>query len=164
MPALRTEVLSAASFAPFGDVIECLPGKSGQAINYGRTERHHALAAVEVGEGRAILNIFRTKPVQDGFALRVIERHPLGSQAFMPLSPYPYAVVVAPPGDFDPTALRAFLASPAQGVNYHAGTWHHYCLALEGESDFLVVDREGPGDNCDEIQLTGDYTLKIERS
>ena len=122
------------------------------------------LAAVEVGEGRAILNIFRSKPVQDGFALRVIERHPLGSQAFMPLSPYPYAVVVAPPGDFDPTALRAFLASPAQGVNYHAGTWHHYCLALEGESDFLVVDREGPGDNCDEIQLTGDYTLKIERS
>ena len=98
MIELRPQALTREAFAPFGDVIEV--GSDPMAINYGRTERHHALAAVEVGEGRAIMNIFRSQPVASGFALAIMERHPLGSQAFVPLSGRPYAVVVAPPGDF----------------------------------------------------------------
>ena len=81
-----------------------------------------------------------------------MERHPLGSQAFMPLSGHPYVVVVAPAGDFNASLLRAFLASPQQGVNYARGTWHHYCLGLSAVNDFLVLDRGGEGDNCDEIE------------
>jgi len=52
-----------------------------------------------------------------------------------------------------------FLASPHQGVNYHKGTWHHYCLALHQISDFIVVDRGGVGDNCDVINLDGSLVI-----
>ncbi|MEM1110465.1 MAG: ureidoglycolate lyase [Pseudomonadota bacterium] len=159
---LTTEPLSRDAFAPFGDVIEVGAAEQQFDINYGRTVRYHALAHAEVGDGEAILSIFRSQPVADGFFLEVIERHPLGSQAFMPLSGNHYAVVVAPPGEFDPTGLRAFLAAPWQGVNYHRGTWHHYCLSLGAASDFLVVDRNGPGDNCDEISLPAATQLRIE--
>ena len=85
--------------------------------------------------------------------MKIFERHPLGSQSFTPLSGRPFLVAVAPPGDFDPAAIRVFRAGPQQGVNYAAGVWHHYLLPLEAESDFLVIDREGPGDNLDEIEL-----------
>ncbi|MFT4799045.1 MAG: ureidoglycolate lyase, partial [Candidatus Azotimanducaceae bacterium] len=93
---------------------------------------------------------------------RLMERHPLSSQAFMPLSGHPFLVVVAAPGELDPAGITAFLASPQQGVNYHAGTWHHYCLALESTSDFLVVDRIADDENCDEVQLKEPLTLNLE--
>jgi ureidoglycolate lyase len=90
-------------------------------------------------------------------SIRSMERHPLSSQAFFPLSEQPYLVVVAPQGEFDPLAIRAFIAQPSQGVNYHPGTWHHYSLALHSVSDFLVVDRIDSGkssdDNCDEVDF-----------
>ena len=79
----------------------------------------------------------------------MLERHPRGSQAFVPLSDAPYLVVVA---DDPSTPPRCFLAR-GQGVNFRAGTWHHPLLALERTSDFLVVDREGDDDNCDEASL-----------
>ena len=77
----------------------------------------------------------------------------MGSQAFVPLSARPYLVAVAPAGDFDPAKLMVFLAQPGQGVNYAKGVWHHYLLPLEAESDFLVIDREGPGENLNELEL-----------
>jgi ureidoglycolate lyase len=93
-------------------------------------------------------------------ALSLLERHPLGSQAFMPLSQLPYLVVVAPPADAsrpDLAHLRCFATGPGQGVNYAAGTWHHPLLALQAECDFLVVDRGGAASdhNCDEFALEG---------
>ncbi len=81
-----------------------------------------------------------------------MENHPLSSQTFVPLSGRPYLVVVAPKGDFDPAAIRVFVARG--GVNFARGTWHHFNLALGAPSDFLVIDREGPGDNCAEVTLT----------
>ena len=84
----------------------------------------------------------------------MLERHPLGSQAFLPLGERPYLVVVAPPGaPPSPASVRAFLAAPGQGVNYAPGVWHHPLLALDAVSDFWVIDRAGPGDNCEEITL-----------
>lgn len=96
--------------------------------------------------------------------LKVMERHPLSSQAFYPLSTFPYLVVVAPTGELDPSAIVAFLAQPNQGVNYHRGVWHHYSLALAGISDFLVVDRISDDENCDEVRLTGEDRIEIEMS
>ena len=55
--------------------------------------------------------------------------------------------------DLDPAAIRVFRAKGHQGVNYATGVWHHYLLPLEDESDFLVIDRAGPGENLDEIEL-----------
>jgi ureidoglycolate lyase len=150
---LKPEPLTAEAFAPFGDVIEARGEPRG--INYGVTQRFHDLAKLDCVEqgGRAIVNIFRSQPPAYPFAVTVMERHPLSSQAFVPLSGRPFLVVVAPKGPFDRDAVRAFCAGPGQGVNFARGTWHHFNLALEGESDFLVIDRDGGGDNCDEVAL-----------
>lgn len=152
MRRIVPEPLTADAFAPFGDVIEANDDAEVIPINYGWTTRFNALADVAVGDGRAILSIFRSKPLTPP-VLKIFERHPLGSQAFMPLTGRPFLVAVAPPGDFDPAAVRVFRAGASQGVNYAKGTWHHFLLALDAESDFLVVDREGPGENLDEVEL-----------
>ena len=144
--------LTAAAFAPFGEVIEA--AGTPRPINYGRTSRYHDLANIEVRGGKAVVSIFRSQPVTLPFALKVMENHPLGSQAFMPLSGRPYIVVVAPPGPFAVERIVAFRAGPGQGVNFRPGTWHHFNLALEAQSDFLVIDREDSGDNCEEVALT----------
>lgn len=151
MRRLAPKPLTAAGFAPFGEVIEADPARA-RAINYGWTTRYDDLARLDVEGGRAIVSLFRSKPL-DPAVLKVFERHPLGSQAFVPLSGRPFLVAVAPPGDFDPAQVRLFRAGAGQGVNYARGTWHHFLLALEAESDFLVIDREGPGENLDEVAL-----------
>jgi len=155
-----TESLSATAFAPFGEVIEVSDAARHFSINAGYAERYHDLARVEVSGGRPLISIFRARPRALPLALTVLERHPLGSQAFMPLSGRPYLVVVAPAADAsrpDLSRLRCFRAGPGQGVNYAAGTWHHPLLALQAECDFLVVDRGGAASdhNCDEFLLDG---------
>jgi ureidoglycolate lyase len=160
MRRLSPEPLTADAFAPFGDVIEASDRAEAMAINYGWTTRFNDLADVVVGDGRAIISIFRSRPLTP-LVLKVFERHPLGSQAFVPLSGRPYLVAVAPPGEFDGARVRLFRAGPSQGVNYARGAWHHFLLALEEESDFLVVDREGPGVNLDEVHLPEDDWIAV---
>jgi ureidoglycolate lyase len=158
---LKPELLTAAAFAPYGDVIECVESKQ-TSINYGNTACFHDLAQLDLTAegGRPIVRIFRSTPLPRPVQVRLMERHPLSSQAFYPLNNCPYLVVVAEKGDFDPQKVRVFLAGAHQGVNYHPGTWHHFSLALDGVSEFLVIDRDGPGANCDEVtldSLTIDY-------
>jgi ureidoglycolate lyase len=152
---LKPVALTAAAFAPYGDVIEAGDHAEQRVINYGNTVRFHDLAQLDLGaeQGKPLLSLFRSTPLARPVAIKVMERHPLSSQAFYPLGPHPYLVVVAEKGDFDPGKLKAFLAGPGQGVNYHKGVWHHYSLALEDVSDFLVIDRGGPEKNCDEVFL-----------
>lgn len=159
----NVEKLTAKEFAPFGDVIEATPSAQHFSINYGNTQRFHDLAKIDVtnGGGRAGISIFRSAPLPMPIQIRLLERHPLSSQAFYPLSQHPYLVVVAPPGELQESAIRIFLAQPGQGVNYHAGTWHHFCLALEAESEFLVVDRIGPGTNCEEVYLDKPFAIVL---
>lgn len=146
--------LTAEIFAPFGDVIEASDRVRRIPINYGCTTRFHDLARLDVGEGggHAIVSLFRAQPLSPPL-LKVFERHPLGSQAFVPLQGRPYLVAVAPAGAWDPAGVQVFRAEPSQGVNYRKGVWHHFLLALEAQSDFLVIDRDGPGDNLDEVDL-----------
>jgi len=150
---LKPETITAERFAPFGDLIET--GTDPMIINYGNTERHHDLAELDLLEqgGKPIVSIFRSRPLPQPITLKLMERHPLSSQAFIPLGDRPYLVAVAPAGEFDAGALRLFIVGPGQGVNYHRGTWHHFCLALGRVSDFVVIDRGGAGHNCDEIEL-----------
>lgn len=154
---LRVEALERSAFAPFGDVIEASAAVRHFPINAGNTERYHDLAQIEPGpDGRAIVSIFRGQPRRLPFAVAMMERHPLGSQAFMPLSGRPYLVVVAPAGAPPCAAdLRVFLARGDQGVNYAPGVWHHPLLALGAVCDFLVIDRGGGTPNCDEVRLPG---------
>ena len=163
---LTIEPLSSEAFIPFGDVIEASDAARHFPINDGYAERYHDLARVDVasGGGRALINIFRAKPRNLPFQLVLLERHPLGSQAFMPLSLLPYLVVVArAAAEPDLKDVRCFQAAPGQGVNYARGTWHHPLIALHALCDFLVVDRGGPADeaNCDICPLS-DSSLWIE--
>lgn len=164
MKRLSIEALTAERFAPFGDVISVDTAARHFPINGGTTERYHDLANLDAdSDGKLIVSIFRGEPRELPFAVTMLERHPLGSQAFMPLGKQPYLVVVAPAGEApEPDAVRAFLAQPGQGVNYAAGVWHHPLLALNETCDFLVIDRSGPGNNCDEITLVDPVYLALD--
>lgn len=154
------EPLTRDAFAPFGDVIETT-GAENFLINNGSTIRYHDLANVQTdAEGRVLINIFRATPLEYPLDVQLVERHPKGSQAFVPLNDRPYLVLVAPKGETVRGGdLRAFMASGQQGVNYHAGTWHHPVLALHAVSDFLVIDRGGEGDNCDEFYFDDSHPI-----
>ncbi|MFU2487538.1 ureidoglycolate lyase [Thauera sp. WH-1] len=152
---LAVQPLTREAFAPFGEVIEASDAAQHFTINAGNTERYHDLAHIEPGpDGRVIVSLFRGQPRSLPFTVTMMERHPLASQAFIPMSGKPYLVVVAPAGA-PPKAgdLKVFLARGDQGVNYATGVWHHPLLALETVCDFIVIDRSGPGHNCDEVQL-----------
>jgi len=163
-PELKPVPLTREVFAPFGDVIQT-QGAESYPINEGTTERFHDLASVDVveAEGRPLINIFRGQPRVFPYQVSMMERHPLGSQAFIPLDRRPYLVVVAAtsakPGIDD---LCAFVASGDQGVNYHRGIWHHPLISLNQICDFLVIDRGGAGDNLEEIQLDQGCILTVE--
>jgi ureidoglycolate lyase len=158
---LAAAPLTATAFAPFGDVIEA-EGRAHYPINAGTAQRYNDLAKVDVtaAGGRPLISLLKAEPVALPLRLRLMERHPLSSQAFIPLSSTPFLVVVAPPGTLDIDRIRAFLSNGHQGVNYRTGTWHHPLLALEQTSEFLIVDRGGEGDNCDEISL-GDREIVV---
>lgn len=152
--SLVPQPLEENAFEEFGNVIDASIQKA-LLINDGNTERFNDLAelALNQGGGKPSVNIFRSKPVCLPFLIKSFERHPLSSQLFFPLSEQPYLVVVAPQGDFVSSKIKAFMASPNQGVNYHPGTWHHYNLALNEVSDFLVIDMVIDKENCDEVEI-----------
>ncbi|WP_323752338.1 ureidoglycolate lyase [Marinobacter sp.] len=159
---LAAEPLTTDAFADFGEVIDHR-STDYFMINGGITRRHHDLAKVEtLGEGaRTLISIFVSQPVQLPLELSFLERHPLGSQAFMPLQGERFVIVVAPAGDIiDPTQVRAFVTDGQQGINYHAGTWHAIQSVLDAEGRFLVVDRGGAGNNCDEYPIALRVTLE----
>lgn len=169
MKTLEVKNLTKQAFAPFGDVIEA-GLDSPVMINEGTTERYHNLAKVDVEQdaGVPLINIFRGQPRPQPIEIRMMEKHPLGSQAFIPQSDRPYYVIVAKPSDqVGPDDLQCFLARAGQGVNYAKNVWHHPLLALEDTSDFLVIDRGGPGDNLIEVFFDKSnyvYLPKQERS
>jgi ureidoglycolate lyase len=152
---LQPTPLTAAAFAPFGDVIETA-GRASRWINHGTCERFDDLAQVDVaGEGgRPVISIFRATPRELPLQLRGLERHPLSSQAFYPLQQLPFLIVVAEEGS-GPVAprVRVYLSSGRQGVNFRRNTWHHELLALHQTSLFLVIDRGGPGENCEQLAI-----------
>lgn len=158
---ITPQPLTSNAFYAFGDVIEANSDAHNFAINDGFTQRYHDLANVDVSDnqGNAIISIFRSTPLIQPIAIKMMERHPHGSQAFIPMGQNPYLIVVAPSGELDINKIKVFIANSNQGVNYHKGTWHHFCLALGSESDFLVIDRGGEGDNCDVFELGGSLVI-----
>ena len=161
MREMTPEPLTAEAFAPFGSVIEASDSAVRLDINQGHAIRYDRLAEADVadGGGVAVVSLFRARPLAEP-VLRGFERHPLGSQTFVPLSGHPYLVAVAPAGPFDPGAIRLFRAEPRQGVHYRKGVWHHFLLVLE-KSDFLVIDRAGPGENCEEVELAMGQEIRV---
>jgi ureidoglycolate lyase len=160
---LRPLPLTAERFAPFGDVIAAAPG-SKTAMNEARFERFNDLARVDVDAeagGRINLSIVRCRaPTALPYRFDTIERHPKGSQAFIPLAPFVFIVVVAPAAESAEAGdLAAFVTNGRQGINYRKGVWHMPLIGLEAGQEFVVIDRLSRGDNCEERVLPEPVTL-----
>ncbi len=152
MRKILAETLTRENFAEFGDVLDT-EGSNHYPINGGKAERYHDLARVEA-EGpnaRVLISIVRSAPYVFPLSLKMVERHPFGSQAFMPLDPRPFVVVVCHDGDDGPGTPHAFVTEPGQGVSYPRNTWHGVLTPLDESQDFLVVDRGGDGFNLEEF-------------
>lgn len=161
--SLPIEPLTSVAFAPFGEVIET-PADGGNETNGGLAVRYDEVAKLDLNEGgsKPLLGIFHVKPTPLPIEVRWLECHPIASQAFVPIGERPFLVIVAPPGDApDPARTRAFLTNGRQGVNYRRGTWHFPVIALERDTDFLVLDRGDAGGNYAEASLAGGAVLKV---
>lgn len=161
MRLLSPEPLTREAFRPFGEVIE-MEGAAHFTINQGFAERFNDLAHVDVAAEGGVTNVslFLGQPRPLPVEIRLMERHPLGSQIFFPLQDRPWLVLVA--GDVhDFASYRAFTASGRQGVNYARNVWHHPLLVLDAESRFLVVDRKGPGNNLEEVWFAEDFVFGL---
>ena len=161
--ALVAQPLTREAFAAFGDVIESAHARS-MPINAGMTTRFHDLARVDPGPGdsRVLVNIFETQPYALPLQVGMLERHPLGSQAFVPMAGSRFLVVVAPAGDTVRVEdIRAFVTDGRQGVNYARGVWHHPLVVTQQPASFVVIDRGGAGPNCDEILVPPACVVRV---
>jgi len=150
---LRIEPLTAAAFAPYGDVLEAA-GAPDRVINEGMCERFHDRARLDFGpDGRGGISVFRAEPRSLPLTLALLERHPEGSQAFVPMSADPFLVIVAADAQGAPTEVRAFRTEPGQGVNILRNTWHGVLTPLVEPGLFAVIDRIGVTPNLEEHRL-----------
>ena len=154
--------LTREAFEPYGEVIET-PGAESFAINNGNCIRHHALATADVSGETAtvIVSIFAGQPYALPHTVTMVERHPLGSQAFYPLGTHPWLVIVCDDEDGKPVRPRCFLVSAHQGVNLKKGLWHGVLTPLVEASDFLIVDRGGDGENLEEFHFSVDQQFIV---
>ena len=165
MERLPTEPLTAEAFAPFGDLIE-VSGPPTKLINGGLCGRHHDLARLSFDDaGRAGISLFDAKARTLPYVLDLVERHPLGSQAFLPLDGVPFLVCVAEDAGGVPVRLRAFLTAPGQGVNILRNTWHGVLAPIGADASvtggrYAVVDRIGPGANLQEYPLPVPFLIE----
>lgn len=148
---LQVEPISAAAFAPFGELVHAANARHHLPMNDGTAHRYFDVASVDVTaqQGRTQLSWCAAQAQPLPLQIKLLERHPLGSQAFIPVQPLPYLVVVAESPLQRP---RAFRVEQGVGINYARGTWHHPLLALAA-MDFWILDRGGPGDNCEVMML-----------
>ncbi len=150
---VRYEPLTREGFAEFGDVLDC-EGPPDRIINQGLCGRYHDRARLDFGDGRAGISLFKAEPRTLPFHLPLVERHPEGSQAFIPMTSHPFVVVTASRmPDGSPGAIHAFLTAPHQGINFHRGIWHGVLTPIHAPGLFAVIDRIGEGDNLEEHHL-----------
>ena len=150
--------LTAVAFGPYGDVLE-IDGPPDKLINAGLCGRFHNRARLDFGDGRAGICLFDAQPRTLPYRLDLLERHPEGSQAFVPMHGADWLVIVAADRDGLPGEPRAFRATGAQAVNFHRGTWHGVCTPLDTRGLFAVIDRIGAGANLEEHRLAEPRTV-----
>ena len=150
MIEITAQPLTKAGFAPFGDVLE-LRDTPDKMINQDMCGRHHDLADLDFADGSAGISLFDAIPRELPYHFNLVERHPLGSQAFIPMSMSPFLVIVAEDLDGTPGTPRAFITRPGQGINFHRNTWHGVLTPLHAPGLFAVIDRIGDGANLQEF-------------
>jgi ureidoglycolate lyase len=162
-PRILAQLLTAEKFAPFGDVLQA-SGSPDKIINQGLCERFHDRADLNFDDGRAGISIFRGEPRAIPLMLDLVERHPQGSQAFVPMSADPFLVVVADDNDGKPVNPQAFVTTAGQAINFHRGTWHGVLTPLHAPGLFAVVDRIGEGANLEEYRFATPYIVDVEEA
>lgn len=158
MPVLTVEPLTPEAFAPFGDVLDA-SGAPDRWINDGACARFHDRARLDFGSGRAGISLFLAEPRALPHDFALVERHPEGSQAFLPMSGHPFLVITAPDEGGIPGRPRAFLTRAGQGVGFLRGTWHGVLTPLHAPGLFAVVDRIGEGANLEEYTYPRPWTV-----
>jgi ureidoglycolate lyase len=155
------EPLTPEAFAPFGDVLD-VSGTPDKIINQGLCGRHHDRAKIDVTDGKTGISLFDAQIRSLPLILDMVERHPEGSQAFLPMGFNPFLVIVAPDDNGRPARPRAFMTQAGQGVNYHCGTWHGVLTPLHEPGLFAVVDRIGAGDNLQEHWFDVSFSVQLK--
>lgn len=155
---IQTQSLGTDAFAPFGEVLQAA-GETVKHINRGMCTRYHDVANLDFSDGRAGISMFDAKAYSLPLSLDMVERHPDGSQAFLPLNDRPFLVVVATDQNGIPNDPQAFITNGRQGVNYHRGTWHGVLTPLDESALFAVVDRIGDGSNLQEYWFDTPYRI-----
>lgn len=149
---IQIQPLTATAFTPYGDLLDT-EGAPDKLINQGLCGRYHDRARLDFGEGgRAGISLFNAEPRSLPYRLEMVERHPEGSQAFIPMHRNPWLVIVAGPGE-TPGPIEAFEVAPGQAINLHRGTWHGVLTPLHAPGLFAVVDRIGDTPNLQEHWL-----------
>jgi len=157
------EPLTTATFAPFGDVLDTA-GAPDRLINQGLCGRWHDRARLDFGpDGRAGISVFRAEVRQLPYRLDMLERHPDGSQAFIPMTGGTFLVIVAEDQDGTPSNIRAFQTAPGQGISIMRNVWHGVLTPLTEPGLFAVVDRIGPTPNLEEHWLTDPLQVVARR-
>lgn len=156
---ISIQPMDAASFASFGDVLT-LKSKPDKMINQDMCGRHHDLAELDFTDGQAGISLFDAVPRQLPYTLDMMERHPLGSQAFIPLHEHSFLVIVASDMGGKPGEPLAFLTAPRTGINIYKNTWHGVLTPLQAPGMFAVIDRIGNGKNLEEYWLDEEYIIQ----
>ena len=149
---IKAVPLTADGFAPFGDVLDC-SGAPDKMINAGLCGRFHDRAKIDVSDGHTGISIFNAVPRSLPYELTLLERHPEGSQAFIPMTSHGFLIITAEDDNGRPGRIHAFLSAPGQAINFHRGTWHGVLTPLHEPGLFAVVDRIGDGANLEEVVL-----------
>ena len=160
MHRIKAIPLTSKAFAPFGDVLDCT-GDPDMLINQGFCNRFHDRAALKFEGGSAGISLFHAQPRQIPYTLDLMERHPLGSQAFIPMHQNPFLVIVAADQDGVPDAPNAFVTKAGQAINIHQNVWHGVLTPLSAPGLFAVVDRIGEGNNLQEYSFDEPYIVEL---
>jgi ureidoglycolate lyase len=152
--SITAHPLTPDTFAPYGDILDATG--DFRLINAGLCRRHDDRARIDI-DGRTGISIFDAEPRALPYTFDLIERHPAGSQAFVPMTAAPFLVIVTDGPDSLPSA---FVTNGAQAINLHRGTWHGVLTPLAAPGLFAVIDRIGPG-NLDEYRYPAPWTVTL---
>jgi ureidoglycolate lyase len=159
MNQIKVDPLTADAFAPFGDVLDCL-GEADKIINQGLCGRFHDRATLDFTDGAAGISLFNAQPRSLPSKVEMMERHPDGSHAFIPMSEPPFRVIVAQDNNGEPGNPQAFITKSGQAINFHRNIWHGVCTPLSSPGLFAVVDRIGSGENLQEHWFDDPYIIE----